>query len=224
MEKQARIKFYVLSILLAGLMGCTVKNQKVGGKADNVGKVTVDSTKMHEEKDTLSEMEDDAKKVVYIPSIDDKEDREETKPMTEEEKKIEEIINRGGLNGIRFDGWTEKQFLNNKYIRTLRKHIDAYLRGKVKEAELDPYREKIRCKFAILSSVPYQGGGLYISFVFLNIPETVFESWVYSSVDYDTFRISDYEVQSIDVSKEKGTLTKEDILQLKKKDPSYKLW
>ena len=64
----------------------------------------------------------------------------------------------------------------------------------------------------------------HISFVFLNIPETVFESWVYSSVDYDTFRISDYEVQSIDVSKEKGTLTKEDILQLKKEDPSYKLW
>ena len=113
MVKQARIKFYVLSILLAGLMGCTVKNQKVGGKADNAAKVTVDSTKMHEEKDTLSEMEDDAKKVVYIPSIDDKEDREETKPMTEEEKKIEEIINRGGLNGIRFEGWTEKQFLNS---------------------------------------------------------------------------------------------------------------
>lgn len=48
MEKQAKIKFYILSILLAGLMGCTVKNQKVDGKSDNAAKVSMDSTKMHE--------------------------------------------------------------------------------------------------------------------------------------------------------------------------------
>lgn len=48
------------------------------------------------------------------------------------------------LNDIRFDGWEERDWLDNEYIRTLRKYLNDYNSGKVCNAHLDPYKELIK--------------------------------------------------------------------------------
>lgn len=67
-------------------------------------------------------------------------------------------------------------------------------------------------------------GGLFISIVFIDMPETVFNSWVYSEVDTEKEIITDYVVLSIKVAEEKTTFTKEEILQIIKEHPENKLW
>ena len=56
------------------------------------------------------------------------------------------------------------------------------------------------------------------------MPETVFNSWVYSEVDTEKEIITDYVVLSIKVAEEKTTFTKEEILQIIKEHPENKLW
>ena len=43
------------------------------------------------------------------------------------------------LNDIRFDGWEDSNWLDNEYIRTLRKYLDDYNDGIVSNPALDPY-------------------------------------------------------------------------------------
>ncbi len=45
------------------------------------------------------------------------------------------------LNDIRFAGWTEKEWLDNEYIRTLRRYLDDYSKGRVDNEALIPYRK-----------------------------------------------------------------------------------
>lgn len=40
---------------------------------------------------------------------------------------------RKSLNDIRFEGWKEQDWLDNEYIRALRKYIDAYNKGEIED-------------------------------------------------------------------------------------------
>lgn len=53
------------------------------------------------------------------------------------------------LNDIRFDGWEDSNWLDNEYIRTLRKYLDDYNDGIVSNPALDPYKEHIKGQFII---------------------------------------------------------------------------
>ena len=52
------------------------------------------------------------------------------------------------LNDIRFGGWTQKEWLDNEYIRTIRKRLDAYHKGEIKDANLDQHKAYINQKEA----------------------------------------------------------------------------
>lgn len=118
------------------------------------------------------------------------------------------IGTRKTFNDIRFDGWERSDWLDNEYIRTLRKYIDAYNKGEIEDSSLNPYRENIKSKFVVYNIEPYLLGGLFISIVFLDMPEIVFDSWVYSNVDEIKEAVTGYEVHSISIKKEKSAFTK----------------
>ncbi|MDY3266441.1 MAG: hypothetical protein SOX26_02730 [Phocaeicola sp.] len=59
------------------------------------------------------------------------------------------------LNDIRFDGWEESDWLDNEYIRILRKYLDDYNKGIVSNTNLDPYKEQIKGQFVIYDINPY---------------------------------------------------------------------
>lgn len=128
------------------------------------------------------------------------------------------------LNDIRFANFKENDWLDNEYIRFLREYIDDYNKGKVKDAGLDPYKKKVQGKFVIWKAEPFLLGGLYIQFVFLDSPDDIFSSWVYSYVDEDTESITGYEVHGVKIEDEKSGFTKEKILQIVKEADNIKLW
>ena len=83
------------------------------------------------------------------------------------------------LNDIRFKDWDRNDWLDNEYIRTLRKYLDDYNSGKVCNANLDPYKEQIKGQFVIYDITPYLLGGAFIRITFLDMPNRVFSSWIY---------------------------------------------
>ncbi len=129
----------------------------------------------------------------------------------------------GGLNAIRFEGWTDKDWLDNDYIRALRTYVDAYCRGEIKNPELDKYKSIMQSKFTVLNIEPYIAGGAFITIVFLDNPQCVFESGVHSKVD-DNNRVSDYSAHGLKLVDTECPLTKEDILEIIKEHPENKLW
>ncbi len=56
----------------------------------------------------------------------------------ETQKETMDSINQSNksLNDIRFAGWTEKEWLDNEYIRALRRHIDDFLNGEKSDQSL----------------------------------------------------------------------------------------
>ena len=66
------------------------------------------------------------------------------------------------LNDIRFKDWDRSDWLDNEYIRTLRKYLDDYNKGTVSNPNLDPYKEHIKGQFVIYDITPYILGGAYI--------------------------------------------------------------
>lgn len=134
------------------------------------------------------------------------------------------IGTRKTLNEIRFDGWKRCDWLDNEYIRTLRKYLDDYNSGKVCNAKLDPYKEQIKGQFVIYDITPYILGGAYIRITFLDMPNRVFSSWVYSNVDEKKEIVESYEFRSISIEEETTDMTKEDILQAIKEMDGLKLW
>ena len=134
------------------------------------------------------------------------------------------IGNGKGLNDIRFANFTEKDWRDNEYIRCLRRYLDDYNCGDIKDEELDPYKEKVCGKFVIGSCEPYLFGGLVISIMFVDNPDDVFSAWVYSTVDRETETITDYSVHGIWHEEEKSGFTKEEVLTLLKEHPEQKLW
>lgn len=134
------------------------------------------------------------------------------------------IGTRKTLNEIRFNGWERRDWLDNEYIRTLRKYLDDYNSGKVCNAKLDPYKGQIKGQFVIYDITPYILGGAYIRITFLDMPNRVFSSWVYSNVDEKKEIVESYEFRSISIEEETTDMTKEDILQAIKEMDGLKLW
>jgi hypothetical protein len=134
------------------------------------------------------------------------------------------IGTRKTLNEIRFDGWERSEWLDNEYIRTLRKYLDDYNNGIVSNPVLDPYREQIEGQFVVYDINPYLLGGALIRITFLDMPDRVFSSWIYSNVDEKKEIVESYEFRSISIEEETTDMTKEDILQAIKEMEGLKLW
>ncbi len=155
--------------------------------------------------------------------------------MEQDKAKLDSIIDtaiqvadtigtRKTLNEIRFDGWERSDWLDNEYIRTLRKYLDDYNNGIVSNPVLDPYREQIEGQFVVYDINPYLLGGALIRITFLDMPDRVFSSWIYSNVDEKKEIVESYEFRSIGIEEETTGMTKEDILQAIKEMEGLKLW
>ena len=134
------------------------------------------------------------------------------------------ITKRKTLNEIRFNGWERSDWLDNEYIRTLRKYLDNYNNGLVSNPTLDPYKEQIKGQFVVYDINPYLLGGALIRITFLDMPDRVFSSWIYSNVDEKKEMVESYEFRSISIEEETTDMTKEDILQAIKEMEGLKLW
>ncbi len=128
------------------------------------------------------------------------------------------------LNDIRFAGWGEKEWLDNEYIRTVRKYIDAYNNGEIEDASLDEYKDYIKGKFIIDQIQPWILGGALIHFTFCNHPEKMFYAIVYSYVNVQTREVYDYECRSIRWETAAPETTKDEMIQFLKEHPEYKMW
>ena len=67
------------------------------------------------------------------PNVQEK-DQEILQDSTSESNEAE------SLNDIRFGNWTDEDWQDNDYFRTLRKYVDAYLQGKIKNKDLTSYQ------------------------------------------------------------------------------------
>ena len=132
-------------------------------------------------------------------------------------------ISAKSLNDIRFDGWTDEDWLDNDYIRALRKHIDAYCRREIKSPDLDQYKSIMQSKFVVLNIEPFISGGTFITIVFLDNPHCVFNSWVYSEVNSNN-QVVDYIAKGLRLVDTEYPMTKEEILEIIKEHPEHKLW
>lgn len=102
--------------------------------------------------------------------------------------------------------------------------MDDYNNGIVSNPVLDPYREQIEGQFVVYDINPYLLGGALIRITFLDMPDRVFSSWVYSNVDENKEIVESYEFRSIGIEEETTGMTKEDILQAIKEMEGLKLW
>lgn len=134
------------------------------------------------------------------------------------------IGTRKTLNEIRFAGWKRSDWLDNEYIRTLRRYLDDYNKGIVSNPDLDPYKEQIKGLFVIYDIIPYLLGGAFIRITFLDMQDRVFCSWIYSEVNENKEIVESYEFRSINIEKETTDMTKKDILQAIKEMEGLKLW
>ena len=131
----------------------------------------------------------------------------------------------GGLNAIRFRNWNQKDWRDNDYFRALRKYIDACYKGEIENQDLEPYKSALKGKFVIGNAEPFIMGGMFISIVFLDMPNKIFDTRVYSEVDEELEKITKYEVRGIHVRQdEESGWTKEEILAIIKEHPEHKLW
>lgn len=128
------------------------------------------------------------------------------------------------LNDIRFSGWTEEDWLDNDYIKALRAYLDEFQAGRIEDEELMPYKDKINCQFVVGQIGQFLGGGAFIDIIFLDLPNRVFSSWVYSYVDEETNVITGYEVRGVTINEELIENTREEILNVVKENPKFKLW
>ena len=127
-----------------------------------------------------------------------------------------------GLNGIRFEEWGDKEWLNNNYIRSVRLYIDAYNLGLVKDEGLDKHKAALKGKFCICSIEPFMGGGAWMHIAFVDDTSFSLRFWVYSFVTDNT--ISGYEVRSADLIDEPLGITPEEIKDILKQNPHNQLW
>lgn len=135
------------------------------------------------------------------------------------------IVGGKSLNDIRFGNWTEKDWFDNDYFRTLRTYIDACYKGEIKDEVLEPYKPALKGKFVIYGAQPHIGGGMFIVFNFLEAPNKLFKAWVYSCIDGNTKRVVDYQVRGgVEIFEKEIDWTKEMILSIIEEHPENKLW
>ena len=132
--------------------------------------------------------------------------------------------NRKGLNDIRFGDFDENDWLDNEYIRCLRKYLDDYSSGKIQDESLDPYKDVVKGKFIIASAEPYLMGGMLLYIIFVDHPDDFYSSWIYSTVDAEREIVLDYEIRNFSLDEEKTGCTKEDIMEYVEEHPEFKLW
>lgn len=191
------MKHYLLTILVLLIAGCGNQRPRQGITAQSTDAETVNLT---------------------------------TKNITEEvdiENAQDSIINvadRKGLNDIRFGNWTDKDWYDNDYFRFLRKFIDACYNGEAECEVFEPYKHVLNSKFAIAEAVPFLGGGMFILFTFLDAPNVIFNTWIYSDIDEETETVVDYYIRRVDIESDDSGITKEDILSIIKEHPENKLW
>ena len=128
------------------------------------------------------------------------------------------------LDDIRFDGWTKKEWADNEYIREVRRFIDAYNNGEIKDPYLDQYKEYIQGKFVIGDINPGLWGGAFMYIVFYDHPDKTFSVLVYSDVDEETRIVSNYECRGLKYEDMDLGYSQEDILQFLKECPEQKMW
>lgn len=145
-----------------------------------------------------------------------------TDSITEE---TDSIFPDRSLNDIRFENWTESDWLDNDYIRTLRSYLDDVVNG-TNEVNDDilPYKDKLSGKFVIADLGPHLLGGLDISIIFPDMPDLIFNSWVYGYVDEETETVTGYSVRWFNLMDERSGMTKQEILEEVEKHPELKLW
>lgn len=129
-----------------------------------------------------------------------------------------------GLNEIRFENWTDKDWLDNDYIRELRSYIDACHRGDIEDETLLEFKDILQSKFIIGLIEPALFGGVFIHFSFVDEPRKVFFTNVYSYVDEDTREVCGYDVRYIGLDEEEVDFTTEDYYAISKEYPLLKLW
>lgn len=71
---------------------------------------------------------------------------------------------------------------------------------------------------------PYLLGGALIRITFLDMPDRIFSSWIYSEVNEDKEMVGNYELRFISIDEETTNMTKWDILQAIKEMDGIKLW
>ena len=131
----------------------------------------------------------------------------------------------GGLNDIRFEGWGDKEWLNNNYIRSVRLYLDAYILGLVKNEEFDKYKEAMKGKFCICSIEPFMGGGAWMHIAFVDDTSFSLRFWVYSFLsETNPVVIDGYDVRSADLIDEPLGITTEEIKEILKQNPHNQLW
>lgn len=128
------------------------------------------------------------------------------------------------LNDIRFAGWGKKEWADNDYIRAVRKYIDAYNSGEIKNSDLDVHKKYIQGKFAIADIQPYIAGGALIYIIFYDNPKLTFSAHVYSDVNEKTRVVSNYECRGLKNENLDLEFSQDDILQFLKECPEHRLW
>ena len=114
--------------------------------------------------------------------------------------------------------------MDYEYIQTLRNQIDACLQGKVLDPQFEKYKDELSGKFMICSIEPYIMGGVFIQFCFIDRPNKIFSTWVYSKVDEETETVYDYECNGLEMEEYESDLTKEDMIRISEEHPEQKLW
>jgi hypothetical protein len=128
-------------------------------------------------------------------------------------------------NEIRFGNWTEKDWYVNDYFRFLRQYFDASYKGEIEDSRLTPYKSLLNGQFSILRVGPYIAGGLYIDLIFIDSPDKIFTTSVYSEVDEVSETITgDYTLSGFRLAEEPSGITKAEILEIVQEHPENKLW
>lgn len=150
----------------------------------------------------------------------------ETQNDTEEtdSQEVSDELYGKSLNDIRFGDWEDGDWLDNDYIREVRRYLDDYNRGVIVDEKMEPYRELVKGKFVIAYSEPFLLGGLFLNIIFLDAPEKIFDTWVYSDVNEDTGAITGYHCYGLQLAGEDSGFTKEMILEIIQEHPEIKLW
>jgi hypothetical protein len=129
------------------------------------------------------------------------------------------------LNDIRFGNWTDKDWRDNDYFRFLRKQFDACYNGKIKDSNLEPYKSLLKGKFVIFDAQPYMMGGMLIYLTFVDEPDKIFRTSVYSEVDETTETVSNnFSLGGFFLHADSTETTKNDLLEFLKEYPENKLW
>ncbi len=162
--------------------------------------------------------------LIVLSAYSMKQDKTEQVSTIDSTLQTTDTITQRTLNDIRFEGWERNEWLDNEYIRTLRKYLDDYNNSIVSNPVLDPYKEQIKGQFVVYDINSYLLGGALIRITFLDMPNRVFSSWIYSDVDEKKGIVESYEFRSIAIEEERTNMTKEDILQAIEEMDGLKLW